>query len=75
MLTACPGILDTGKWKEQNFHVIDFMRPFLHQFLRTVAPYYDIVIWSQTSWRWLESKLLELGLVGEANEYPIVFGR
>lgn len=34
----------------------------------------DIAIWSQTSWRWLESKLIELSLIGDiSKDYSIVF--
>lgn len=34
-----------------------------------------MVVWSQTSWRWLEQKLVELGMVGEAAppELNVVF--
>jgi len=35
--------------------------------------HYDIVIWSQTHWRWLESKLVELGIVGGEYNYKISF--
>ncbi|KAK4703793.1 ubiquitin-like domain-containing CTD phosphatase 1, partial [Phenoliferia sp. Uapishka_3] len=68
-------ILDTGLWKESNFVAEHFARPFLHDFLRAISPYYDIVIWSQTSWRWLETKLVELNLVGDdkAGDYNIIF--
>lgn len=38
-------------------------RPFMDKFLSDCYPYYDIVVWSQTSWRWLETKLIELGMV------------
>jgi ubiquitin-like domain-containing CTD phosphatase 1 len=38
-------------------------RPFTDMFLRAMYQYYDIVIWSQTSWKWLEIKLTELGYV------------
>lgn len=39
----------------------------------SVYPHYDIVIWSQTHWRWLESKLVELGVLGGARAYKICF--
>eukprot|EP01057_Protomagalhaensia_wolfi_P002582 Protomagalhaensia_wolfi_Nauph_80__2581@NODE_272_length_2967_cov_129_396175_g203_i0_p2_GENE_NODE_272_length_2967_cov_129_396175_g203_i0NODE_272_length_2967_cov_129_396175_g203_i0_p2_ORF_typecomplete_len375_score51_44NIF/PF03031_18/8_1e24ubiquitin/PF00240_23/0_00075Blt1/PF12754_7/0_0029Blt1/PF12754_7/2_1e03UN_NPL4/PF11543_8/0_16UN_NPL4/PF11543_8/4_2e03UN_NPL4/PF11543_8/1_1e04DUF4941/PF16299_5/2_1e03DUF4941/PF16299_5/0_3_NODE_272_length_2967_cov_129_396175_g203_i04451569 len=38
-------------------------RPYLHQFLELINPYYDLVIWSQTRWQWLEAKCTELGLL------------
>jgi len=37
-------------------------RPFMDYFLRTCYEHYDLAVWSQTSWRWLEVKLVELGL-------------
>lgn len=39
----------------------------------SVYPHYDIVIWSQTHWRWLESKLVELGVIGGSRNYKICF--
>jgi ubiquitin-like domain-containing CTD phosphatase 1 len=42
--------------------------------LRILSPYYDYVIWSQTHWRWLEQKLIELDMVGPSKKgsYNIV---
>lgn len=56
----------------------------MHQFLESYViiltkandrcyEHYDIVIWSQTHWRWLESKLVELGIVGGEYNYKISF--
>jgi len=39
------------------------MRPGLFEFLTDVYQYYNIVIWSATSWTWLEIKLFEFGLI------------
>jgi len=38
-------------------------RPFMDEFLTKVYRHYDLVVWSQTSWRWLETKLTELGML------------
>jgi ubiquitin-like domain-containing CTD phosphatase 1 len=38
-------------------------RPYMDEFLTSCYQYYDLVVWSQTSWRWLETKLTELGMV------------
>lgn len=38
-------------------------RPHMDSFLTQCYQYYDLVVWSQTSWRWLETKLIELGMV------------
>jgi ubiquitin-like domain-containing CTD phosphatase 1 len=38
-------------------------RPYMDQFLVDCYVHYDLVVWSQTSWRWLETKLTELGMI------------
>jgi ubiquitin-like domain-containing CTD phosphatase 1 len=38
-------------------------RPYMDQFLTACYVHYDLVVWSQTSWRWLETKLTELGML------------
>lgn len=38
-------------------------RPFCDEMLEATYAHYDIVIWSQTSWRWLELKLTEMGIL------------
>jgi ubiquitin-like domain-containing CTD phosphatase 1 len=47
-------------------------RPFTDFFLTQCYRYYDLVIWSQTSWRWLEIKLTELGILSHPH-YKICF--
>jgi len=47
-------------------------RPHTHEFLALCYRNYDLVIWSQTSWRWLEIKLTELGLLTHP-DYRISF--
>lgn len=38
-------------------------RPYMDEFLTKAYQHYDLVVWSQTSWRWLETKLTELGML------------
>lgn len=38
-------------------------RPYMDQFLSNAYQHYDLCVWSQTSWRWLETKLTELGML------------
>ena len=47
-------------------------RPFCDEMLTELYKYYDIVIWSQTSWKWLELKLTEFGFLSHPN-YSIAF--
>ena len=44
-------------------HVAKMQRPYMHEFLSSAYRHYDLVVWSQTSWRWLETKLVELGMI------------
>ena len=47
-------------------------RPYMDEFLTWTYKYYDLVVWSQTSWRWLEVKLTELGMLQQTG-YKICF--
>ena len=47
-------------------------RPYLDAFLAKTYVYYDIVVWSQTNFKWLELKLTELGML-DRRDYKICF--
>jgi hypothetical protein len=47
-------------------------RPYLDAFLAKSYVYYDIVVWSQTNFKWLELKLSELGML-DRRDYKICF--
>ncbi|KAG8954190.1 hypothetical protein FRC04_000411 [Tulasnella sp. 424] len=66
-------ILDTKPLTSGALPPAECARPGLHEFLESVYPLYDIVIWSQTSWVWLETKLVELEMVGSDKNYKIAF--
>lgn len=66
-------ILDTKPLTSGILPPAECARPRLHEFLEAIYPYYDICIWSQTSWIWLETKLVELGMIGSNRIYQISF--
>lgn len=52
--------------------IAELGRPGLHAFLASAYRWYDIVVWSQTSWRWLEAKLTGLSMLF-SDDYKISF--
>ncbi|SPO28915.1 uncharacterized protein UTRI_05040_B [Ustilago trichophora] len=65
-------IADTKRLLDPNSPASLAARPGLQELLKAVYPHYDICVWSQTSWRWLEVKLVELNMLGNP-DYNISF--
>ncbi|KAJ3017284.1 hypothetical protein HKX48_003638, partial [Thoreauomyces humboldtii] len=53
-------------------HISLLARPGMHQMLTAAYQYYDICVWSQTAWKWLEMKITELGMLTHPG-YRIAF--
>ncbi|KIK08238.1 hypothetical protein K443DRAFT_588773 [Laccaria amethystina LaAM-08-1] len=62
-------ILDTKPLTSGSLPPAECARPRLHEFLEAIYPHYDICI----CWIWLETKLVELGMVGSNRHYQISF--
>jgi HAD-superfamily hydrolase (TIGR02245 family) len=55
-----------------DYMVEQLKRPYLDAFLAQSYLYYDIAVWSQTNFKWLELKLTELGMLNRG-DYKICF--
>jgi TFIIF-interacting CTD phosphatase-like protein len=55
-----------------DFMAEQLKRPYLDYFLSRAYQYYDIAVWSQTNFKWLELKLTELGMM-DREDYKICF--
>ncbi|KAF9469228.1 hypothetical protein BDZ94DRAFT_1348175 [Collybia nuda] len=62
-------ILDTKPLTSGSLPPSECARPGLHEFLEAIYPYYDRR--SQTSWIWLETKLVELEMIGSHRNYQV----
>ncbi|KAJ2018844.1 hypothetical protein IW146_006912 [Coemansia sp. RSA 922] len=49
--------------KNVSGNVTDMARPGLHEFLAAIYPHYDLIVWSQTRWHIVESKITLLGML------------
>ncbi|KAJ1724420.1 hypothetical protein LPJ53_001320 [Coemansia erecta] len=49
--------------KNVSGNVADMARPGLHEFLAAIYPHYDLIVWSQTKWHVVESKITLLGML------------
>ncbi|KDN45936.1 HAD-superfamily subfamily IIID h protein [Tilletiaria anomala UBC 951] len=58
-------LVDTDRLLHSPGPAMESARPGMHDFLATVYPYYDLVCWSQTSWRWVDAKLTELHMLSD----------
>ncbi|EQC32640.1 hypothetical protein SDRG_09616 [Saprolegnia diclina VS20] len=56
-------LMDISATKDNGIPSSRFMRPYMHTFLSAVWSHFDVCIWSQTSWKWIEIKLTELGML------------
>lgn len=45
-------------------------RPHCIEFLRALYPYYDLCVWSQTKWIYIEQKLQDIGILGLSDTNP-----
>ncbi|KAJ2157546.1 hypothetical protein GGF46_004435 [Coemansia sp. RSA 552] len=53
--------------KNMTGNIVDMARPGLHEFLSAIYPHYDLIVWSQTKWHVVESKITLLGMVTHPN--------
>ncbi|KAF8820004.1 HAD hydrolase, family IIID protein [Cardiosporidium cionae] len=50
-------------FRGESLAISRLKRPYLDYFMRETYRDYDLVIWSQTHWRWVEAKCTELGFL------------
>mmetsp|Transcript_9873 Transcript_9873/g.10953 ORF Transcript_9873/g.10953 Transcript_9873/m.10953 type:complete len:677 (-) Transcript_9873:104-2134(-) len=61
-----------SEYKRERHMIIEFKRPYLHEFLTTCHEFYDLIIWSATSMVAIQSKITNLKIL-DSKTYHIQF--
>lgn len=65
-------LFDCHGTRDVRLPISEYKRPFFDSFLRESYENFNICVWSQTSWTWVEAKVTELGMLN-SSQYNIVF--
>jgi len=65
-------LFDCQGTRDARLPISEYKRPFFDSFLKEAFESYNLCIWSQTSWTWVEAKVTELGMLN-SRDYNLVF--
>eukprot|EP00397_Hematodinium_sp_SG-2012_P016013 GEMP01016323.1.p1 GENE.GEMP01016323.1~~GEMP01016323.1.p1 ORF type:complete len:325 (+),score=36.86 GEMP01016323.1:179-1153(+) len=65
-------LFDCQGTRDMRLPISEYKRPFFDSFLKEAFESFNLCIWSQTSWTWVEAKVTELGMLN-STDYNIMF--
>lgn len=65
-------LFDCQGTRDVRLPISEYKRPFFDSFLKEAFESYNLCIWSQTSWTWVEAKVTELGMLN-SQDYNLTF--